>query len=428
MPSHIHAGVAFPGRQAVSTIMAELERQKKERRDFFINSKNLEFKVVDRQILMKIDSGKGGNLLVPVSRRGWTQLAQWMGLRQSDRFYKWLAFGHQNPSGLKGNQKVEADRNWGTWIELINDYMHTEKEQRLVRCLADTGGQIYCRALLSDKYNVISNADFFFCLVEALKVVGAEVWNARLSEDKFYLYAVAPGITGQITTDRTFDPGDGWESRWYGKEGDVMNAALCAGNSETGEGGIFLAAAVLRKATVSYNVYHDLVTMTHVGKRYDPTDVLLSDETIRKRNDFFFSKVTDLTRNSFDPDRFQAMLDDMDKATKEVVDDPERAADVLQYCFDISEDRKALIRDMFVKEQDGSRYGLANAVTTFAHNEKLDADVGYELECAATQLFKGSMSGFYEKAAKIKKERERKKGKVDERLEAEVVSSSHIEV
>jgi hypothetical protein len=418
MPTHIHAGVSFPGRQAVSTIMAELERQKKERKDFLINSKNLEFKIIDRQILLKIDPGKGDNMLVPMGRRGWTQLAQWMGLRQSDRFYRWLAFGHQNPSGLKAHQKVDPDRNWGTWVDLINDYMHTEKEQRLVRCLADTDKQVYCRAMLSDKYNIISNADFFFCIVEALDSVGAETWHARLSEDKFYLYAVAPGITGQISTDRDFDPGDGWKSRWYGKEGDVMNAAVCAGNSETGEGGCFLSSAVLRRVCVNYCVYHDLVSMTHVGKRYDPTDVLLSDETIRKRNDFFFSKVTDLTRNSFDPDRFQQMLDNMNKATKDVVDDPERAADVLQYCFDISEDRKARIRDMFVKEQDGSRYGLANAVTAFAHDDKLDADVGYDLEKAATELFKGNMSAFYEKAEKVKKEREKKKGKVAEEAEA----------
>ena len=418
MLTHVHAGVSFPGRQAVSTIMAELERQKKERKDFLINSKNLEFKIIDRQILLKIDPGKGGNLLVPMGKRGWTQLAQWMGLRQSDRFYKWLAFGHQNPSSLKQNQRVDPDRNWDTWVNLINDYMHTEKEQRLVRCLADTDKQIYCRAMLSDKYNIISNADFFFCIVEALDKVGAETWHARLSEDKFYLYAVAPGITGQISTDRDFDPGDGWKSRWYGKEGDVMNAAVCAGNSETGEGGCFLSSAVLRRVCVNYCVYHDLVSMTHVGKRYDPTDVLLSDETIRKRNDFFFSKVTDLTCNSFDPDRFQQMMDSMNKATKDVVDDPERAADVLQYCFDISEDRKQRIRDMFVKEQDGSRYGLANAVTAFAHDDKLDADVGYDLEKAATEIFKGNMSAFYEKAEKIKKEREKKKGKVAEEVEA----------
>jgi hypothetical protein len=427
MATHVHAGVSFPGRQAVSTIMTELERQKKERKDFLINSKNLEFKLVDRQILLKIDPGKGSNLLVPVGRRGWTQLAQWMGLRQSDRLYKWLAFGHQNPSSLKAHQKVEPDRNWGTWTDLINDYMHTEKEQRLVRCLADTNGQVYCRAMLSDKYNIISNADFFFCIIESLNAIGAEVWHARLSEDKFYLYAVAPGITGQISTDREFDPGDGWASRWYGKEGDVMNAALCAGNSETGEGGIFLSAAILRRVCVNYCVYHDLVSMTHVGKRYDPTDILLSDETIRKRNDFFFSKVTDLTRNSFDPDRFQKMLDDMNEATKDIVDDPERAADVLQYCFDISEDRKQRIRDMFVKEQDGSRYGLANAVTAFAHDSKLDADVGYALEKAATEIFKGNMSEFYDKAAKAKKEREKKKkGAVAEELEA--VAAAEFEV
>lgn len=424
MRTHVHAGVSFMGRQAVSTVMEELERQKKERRDFLINSRDLEFRVVDRQILLKVNPKKGDNLLVPVNRRGWTQMAQWMGLRQSDRFYKWLAFGSQMPSSTRKKHQVEVDRNWGTWTTLLNDFMHTEKTQRLVRCLADTNGQPYCRAILSDKYKVIPNADFFFCIVEALQKVGAEVWHARLSEDKFYLYAVSPGITGQISTDRTFDPGDGWASRWYGKEGDVMNAALCAGNSETGDGGVFLGNAILRRVCANYCTYHDLISMSHVGKRYDPTDVLLSDETLQKRNDYFFAKVTDLSANAFDPDRFEKMLNEMNGATQDVVEDPERAAEVLQYCFDISEDRKASIRDMFVKEQDHSRYGLANAVSAVAHSEKVDADTGYKMERMATDLFKGRMSAFYEKAEKVKKEKERKKQPTQE--EAEVVTSSEV--
>jgi hypothetical protein len=366
-------------------------------------------------MLLKIDPKKTSPVMVPVSRRAWTQLAQWMGIRQSDRFYKWLSVGHQNPGSKKARNGTDVARNWQTWTNLINDFLHTEADNRLVRCLADTEKQPYCRALLSDKYNVISNADFFFCIAESLQKVKAEVWHARLSEDKFYLYAVAPGITGQISTDREFDPGDGWKSRWYGKEGDVMNAALCAGNSETGEGGIFLSMAVLRRVCVNYCVYHDLISMTHVGKRYDPTDVMLTDETIRKRNDYFFSKVTDLTAGAFDPDQFQKMLEEMDGATKDAIEDPERAADVLQYCFDISEERKNAIRNLFIKEQDCSRYGLANAVTAYAHDNKLEADIGYQMERAATDIFKGRMSEFYDKSEKARKDKDRKKnGKKEE--------------
>ena len=402
---HTFAGITFPGRQEVANILVELERQKAKRQDFVLRSDKLDFVVRDNQMLMLAQSPKE-RFMLPMTKRVYTQVAQEMGLRQSDRFYKWLVYGHQNP-GSRGSNAVDAKRNWGLWSGIINDYYHKEKSYKLVRVMSDAKDNKFCRALLSDKYKIVSNADFFFSIVERLKEAKAEIWHARLSEDKFYGYAVAPGITGQVSTDRTFDPGDGWQSRWFGGQGDVFNAALAFGNSETGEGGIFLNQAILRRVCVNYCVWHDIVNATHLGKRNKP-DMMLSDETIMKANEVFFMKIKDYVKGTFDPLAFQQMIDAMNQATKEEVPDPDKAATALQLVYNISEDRKNAIRNMFVKNLDRSRYGLSNAVTEYAHDDKLDPDQGFEFERLGRELIETPMDKLYAKAEKLKKEKKEK--------------------
>lgn len=410
--AHEYAGVQFPGRQEVQTVMAELERQKRDRKDLVVNTKDLELREVDNQLVLQVNGAE--RHMVPMSRRVWSQvLSQRLGIRMTDRFYKWLMFGTQTPFGREGSKTftdkaqrktIEVHRNWDTLQALVNDYFHKEKEGVMVRMLKDQSGHLYCRALLSDRYEVVPNADFFYAIVEALQDAGAQVWHARLSEDKFYGYAVAPHITAEVNTERAFDPGDGWKSRWYGKKNDVMNAAMAFGNSETGDGGIFLANAILRRVCENYCVWHDIVSRTHLGKRHE-MDRLLSDETIRERNKLFFMKIKDYVRGTFNVLEFQKLVDSLNGATKDAVEDPEKAAEALQVCYDMSEERKAAIRNLFIKNQDMSRYGLIQAVTEYAHDKKVDPDAGFDLERLAPELLGADMERLYKKAEALKKAR-----------------------
>ncbi len=413
--SHTFAGITFEGRRQVGEILQELERQKAKRKDVVVRSDRIEAVVRDKEFLFKVTTPKE-TCLVPVTRRVHVQVAQTMGLRMTDRYYKWLAYGSQQPSEEK-LRKGEHDprRNWKLWAQAINDYLHTEKTHRLVRMSETPKGQPYMRAFLSDKYKIIPNADFFYAVVEKLQEVKAEVWHARLSEDKFYGYAVAPGISEQVNTDRPFDPGDGWQSRWYGEKGDVVNAALAFGNSETGEGGIFLSQAILRRVCVNYCVWHDLVSTTHVGKRQG-TDVMLSQETLEKQNEVFFMKISDITRGTFQPEKFQEIVDAMTGATREHIVDPDKAAEALMIVYDLGEVRRNAIRNLFVKEGDASRYGLANAVTQVAHHDDIDPETGFGLERLGTELIRmKSMDQLYKKA-------EAKKDKTEEEVEAPPLS------
>jgi hypothetical protein len=404
--SHSFAGITFPGRPAVGEILRELERQKEQRKDFTVRSDKLEAKVLDGQFLFAIQGPKE-KYLVPMTRRVESQLAQWMGLPQRSRYYQWLSGGAHAP-----NPKATASEraaHWGFWRDNVNDFLHTEKAHRLVRLMDTPNGETYFRALLSDAYKPMLNADFFYAITDKLVEAKAEIWHARLSEDKFYGYAVSPGIAGQVSTDRTFDPGDGWTSRWYGKEGDTFNAAMAFGNSETGEGGLFIKQAILRRVCANYCVWHDVVNKAHIGSRRKE-EAMLSNETLLKMNEVFMLKIRDYVQATFNPERFQNLIDSMNGATKDAAADPDKAVEALALVFpEIGEARKNQIRNLFVKEGDASRYGLAQALTNVAHANDLDPDQGFSYEqLGATLIAETTMDGLYAKAEKLEKERKAK--------------------
>jgi hypothetical protein len=400
MEQHTFAGITFEGRRQIAEVLTEIERQKKGRIDQVLRSDRIEATCLDNEFLFRVQ-GSRDTYLVPVTKRVHTQLAQYMGLRMTDRFYKWLSNGDQD---YDEDKPEENRRNWKVWTGLINDYLKDRKEYRLCRLNTTPEGQTYMRAFLSDRYKVINNADFFYAIAEKLQESKAELWHARLSEDKFFGYAVAPGIAGQITTDRTFDPGDGWQSRWYGEKGDAVNAAVAFGNSETGEGGIFLKQAVLRRICVNYCVWHDIVAQTHIGKRND-ADVLLSQETLDKQNEVFFLKIRDLVAGSFDAERFQDLVDSMNEATRERVPDPDKAAEALVLVYNISEERARNIRNLLVRSGDLSRYGLAQAVTEEAHKTSLPAEAGFDLEKLGGDLLQKEFAPVLAFAGKLAEEK-----------------------
>ena len=382
-PELTYAGCAFPAnRQGISTVLAELERQRKDRWDLTLNSKNLEFKLLDNQLLLKITTMDRSEL-VPVTRTVYSQMAGYLGIRMSDRFYQWLC---EHPQ---------------SYANTVNDYLHTKREQRMVRCLKNLDGQLYCRAFLSDKYYIIPNADFFYAVFDALKSSKAEIWNARLSEDRFFLYAVAPGISGEVRTDRAFDPGDGWQSRWVGSEGDVLHAALAASNSETGEGGCSIAQAILRRVCINYCVLQNVLSKTHIGKRQE-SDVILSEDTIRHRNAYFFGQISDAVDNTFNPVVFEKFMNTINEATQDTIEDAEAATNALQLVYNISEERKNKIRNLFLIEHDFSRYGLSNSITNYAYSQEPNPEIGYQFEELGSTVLQTPMSTIVKKALALK--------------------------
>lgn len=413
---HVYAGLAFPGRHRVADVLNELERQKEARKDAVVRSDRLSLQVSDNQLLLRAPI-HGTEYLVPMNTRAWGQMLALIGLPKRTPLYNLLMTGAKADSGKRrrrtsSEQDFDLRAYWPTFMTMANDILHTEKQHVLVRLIADissTDGsesRTYCRALLSDQYKIIPNDSYFYSIAEKLVEVGAEIWHARLSDDHFFGYAVAPGITGQISTDRTFDPGDGWKSRWYGKEGDVYNAAMSFGNSETGAGGCFIKQAILRRVCQNYCVYQDVVSKAHIGRRMGE-DLMLSEETILAENKVFFMKIGDYVSGTFDPERFQEMVSSINRAALDAVEphQAETVADNMMLTYDIPQERMAQIKRHFYQEGDYSRLGMANAVTHYAHSGIHEAETGLELEKLGADIISTDLEKIAKNANIVRKEK-----------------------
>lgn len=396
-------GSELLGRQLPEHVMKELERRRKCRRDIIASSVDIQFGLDKGTNNLRIHVKGMNGPSAPLTRRAVSQLFDLVGLPQRTRYAQWLV---NNSREFKNKDGDAPHVNRSVLCRLFNHFFQQMKFTRLVRLTKDTAGNTYCRALLSNRYRIVDSYDLFFAILKALSQIEVggekpEVWHARLSEDRFYGYAVAPGISGQVDTARTFTDSQGFQARWQGLKGDVFNPAIVFGNSETGAGGIFIKQAVMRHVSRSYFISGDLVAERHVGGRME-ADADLSEETIKTWNKAFFSEVQDHVKNAFDPERFKTMLDRLNGAARDNIEDGVTAAEALQVCYDLSESSKEELRNQFFKSGDFTRYGMMTAMTSVAAAGKINPDEAVALEETASQLAHVEMKDIFTKAAKTR--------------------------
>ena len=387
--SHEFMGLQFD-RDAISRIAGQIIEQKKTKRDFIYPTRLLTF--TDRGELGLKEVGKAFEVdgLIVFDWEEAERRADEAALADRDSTIRTIdgvpalplnktaaqqLFGRLNVP-MKFASYLEGKEYRDILGDLMRELLVRDDRKFLVRTL---NGKV--RAVLSDRYRMLDNADLFFCAVEKFQESGAQLWKARLWDDGFEMFGVAPHIAGEVTTDRTFDPGDGWSSRWYGKGGDVHNAAVRIRNSETGQGGLEVKLSIMRRVCANFNVWADGVSQIHAGGRNENEGLILSDETKTKEAELVWSKVKDAITTAFNADKFQAYIDLLNNATKIKIEAPEAAVDNVLKAYEITEDRKAAILANLLGSGDLSKFGLCQAVTAAAH--KLDSDGNAE---AASRL------------------------------------------
>ena len=273
----------------------------------------------------------------------------------------------------------------------VTTLLARDERRFLLRTLATDGGAV-ARAVLSDGYKVMDHSDLFFAAAEEFGNLKVSIQKARLwgDGDRFELFAFAPHIAGQVRLDRPYDPGDGWMSRWKGSDGDVQNAAIRISNSETGEGGLTVRPAILTRVCANFCIWGSAVSQIHPGKKREEEGLVLSEDTRVLEAELVWKKVRDAIRTAFNPALFRDYIDKLNRATTQVVPDPERAVDSVVRAFSITEERKAAILARLVGFGDKSRYGLVQAVTYAAH----EADrLGRPVEASRLEEVGGELLG-----------------------------------
>ena len=83
----------------------------------------------------------------------------------------------------------------------VNDWMAEKNKRRLIRTVGNPDGII--RAFLSDRYRPLDNYDLLGAIMPVLQQYDFEVKSCELTETHFYLKAIVPTLTTDISVGDT---------------------------------------------------------------------------------------------------------------------------------------------------------------------------------------------------------------------------------
>jgi hypothetical protein len=341
------AGFTFD-RNRIGQILKEIERQKKTKKDFVGDSRYLSIGEADGQMIFRVDikkaSQKGERDLFSFTRTGKVQFANTLRIPMT----LW--------------ERMENDpKHRGKLGELATHFLHEEPSDRLARTL---DGKM--RAFLSPRYRVLDNADLFFVSAEEFEKVGAEIWDARLSEDSFRLYAVQPGISAEVSDEELPEGG-----HWHAKDRHV--AAISISNSETGRGKLKVRPCTLRDICSNWNVWDESLSQIHLGREREE-EGWISEETQRLEDKVVWAKVRDVIRTAFDPKKFEEVIAKLRGAKKDKDPDPVKTVEAAVELTGLPERSLDKIRAKYLADKDYTRYGLVQAVTFQSHENISDEE------------------------------------------------------
>lgn len=336
----------------------EVQRQVKSRRDFVAPAP---------AITMTVESTPGENpvhgLQVGDHRFGikpWAhkQMSQHLGIPAS--YYDRLRMGE--PQLLTQNVNTL----------LAHNFEKGEPVKRMVRTL---DGSV--RALVSPKFFCLDNYDLMEHLLPTVKEVNGQVMNCQLTERHLYLTITDPAL-------RMLVPG----SR---RVGDIVEGGAIIGNSEIGDGSLFVKGYLNYLTCLNGAVREDgRFKRHHLGRSIDiDEDVreLLSNEAQRADARAIFLKLRDVFKAMFDRARFEAYIRKVGSTTQDIfdVERMDKVIDLTVRELDLPEPSKQGILTALIKGGDFSRYGLMNAITFMAHEEE-DAEQAIAFERAGGQV------------------------------------------
>jgi hypothetical protein len=394
----------------IKRILPEIRRQSESKRDFVARAAGLQVDTAGRLIMGNLESFKladSGNTFLtwaeaeaaaapgeritpqkangdfPLTRTAERQLCQRVNV-PVDFVDRMRAQGQGELAAHVLTQRLTLPR-----VGVDAENSSSNGDRFLVRML---DGKV--RAMLSDSYRIIDNIDLFYAAAEKLDKVGGDVWQMRLTDDSFQMLAVSRGIAGQVRLDRTYDPGDGWQSRWHNEGGDTQYAAISLSNSETGGGSVRIDPAVMTRVCANFCVWGKALRAVHLQRRRED-EGLISAETSAAESRLIWLKVRDAIDTVFDREKFAAYIASLNAATQRNiardVTDPAQvmeATDRIADKYEISEDRAKSVFAKLMESRDFTQYGLSQAITFQAHGADKTAatDEARELEALGGEI------------------------------------------
>ncbi|MFZ1124193.1 MAG: hypothetical protein WAN59_03510 [Candidatus Baltobacteraceae bacterium] len=254
----------------------------------------------------------------------------------------------------------------------INHWFRANAAPRMLR--TKLNGSSTLRAFLSNKYRPLDNVDLANAVLPELLAPGWHVVSAQITEARFYIQAVSNKLEAQVK-----------HAQRTGRKGDVLQPGVVISNSEIGHGRLDVASMILTLSCLNGMISGSALRRNHVGRANgggrDDEDAweLFSDEARQADDRALWLKVRDTVRSAVDERLFFRLVEKLNVATGDAIDDPASTVEVTAKRFGLSEDEQHSVLEHLARGGDLTRYGLLNAVTRTAE-DATSYDRAIELE------------------------------------------------
>jgi hypothetical protein len=347
--------------QTIAATANELQRIQRSKRDFIASAPKLR---ITNDMRMVMGDGNAEYVPAPMEmkRQARRQLQEKLGLyqRYEDRLL-------QRESDDAGFRELLV-HNYNELLRMSDD------KKFLVRTLDNN-----VRAVLSNSYRVVDNADLFFLAAEVFKNVSAKVCRLRLWDDGFEMFAMTERFFHEIQPERP----DGMRLRI--NEVDFQYPAVRVYNSETGRGKLGVDIVTLTSMCVNLNVFGTAASSVHLGSRNNEEgDITYADDTLAAEGQAMALKLRDAITTTFDERKFRERMEIVTQATRRILPQPEQAVDNTLKLFSIGMDQKQRILQELYGSGDTTQYGLAQSVSWLSH--QLDKEGNAELASTVEEV------------------------------------------
>ena len=259
----------------------------------------------------------------------------------------------------------------------VNRWLDRESDAKCLRTFKagfseSTPEQGTARAFLGKSYRPLDNYDLLENILPKLDKEGYDLKTCDISESFLYVHAVFPKIQGEV------------------KKGDVVQAGVQIRNSEVGMGSFQVNPWINRLVCNNGMTIADAgVRKYHAGKRltneYEVDSEIFSEGTRRQTDKAFWMQVNDLVDTVLSEEKFEYVLNKYREVAGIEIPKPVEAVELIADKFVVNQEESDGILAHLTKGGDLSQWGLANAVTTLAHDVE-DYQRAVELEAIGGQV------------------------------------------
>jgi hypothetical protein len=323
--------------KSLQELAIEIDRQSKAKRDYVANATALALRPAEGGVVMKV-----GDLVEhSVGGLAHGQIAEYTDIPKA--YY---------------DRMLQADP--GLLATNVNHWMVQKSDKRMVRTL---DGKV--RALLSDRYRPLENAELAEAVLPVLQREGLILLSCEITERRLYIKAVDERILRDVPSGRKL--GDGSHVFF-----DTVSPAVTISNSEVGCGAVFIESGVFTKACTNLAMVGNNMRKYHTGARAELSDDvfrLLSDDTRRKTDAAVWAQVRDVVAGALNAARFEALCDKLGETSEQKIEgSPVAAVEVLGKTLGMGKGETNSVLKHLIEGGDLTRYGLFNAVTRTAED------------------------------------------------------------